>query len=207
MQGRNVLAAAPVTRAIVALCCLAYLATFVTGRYFELGISLVPARLTGHAIMPGALAAPLTLVSSLFLHADIGHLALNMLFFAFIGRAVEPLLGPARYGALYFVSGTAGGLAQVAAEPLSVVPVVGASGAIGGIFAAYAMIYGRRAGGGGELRRGLELAAFWIGLQLAVGYVFNGGNLGGIAIWAHVGGFLAGLALALPLVKDAIRSR
>lgn len=201
------LARAPVTRVLVLICMLVYLVGLAAGQYFEFAASLIPARLTGYATLNGAVPAPLTLVTSLFLHADIGHLGLNMVFFVFIGRVVEPLLGGGRFAALYFASGVAGGLAQVAAEPLSIVPVVGASGAVGGIFAAYAMIFGQRDGGQSELRRGLQLALFWIGLQLAIGYVFNAGNVGGIAIWAHVGGFLAGLVLALPLVKDAIRSR
>jgi membrane associated rhomboid family serine protease len=66
------------------------------------------------------------------------------------------------------------------------------------------MIFGR-SGGKGELMRALELAALWIGLQLATGFIFNTGAMGGIAIGTHIGGFIAGLLLGLPLARSAAR--
>ena len=197
------------TRAIIMACVLIHLAVALGGAEFEittsLGGGLIPARLSGAMVMDHALPAPVTLVSSIFLHGSWAHLGFNMLFLAWIGRFVEAVLGRWRYLLLFFVSGIVGGLAQVLLDPGSQIPVVGASGAISGVFAAHAMIFGR-AGGKGEFARALQLAALWIGLQVATGYVLNTGA-GGIAIGAHVGGFLAGLAVALPLARAAIARR
>ena len=197
------------TRAIVMACVLVHLAIFLGGPNFEtlmsIGGGLIPARLSGAAVFDRALPAPATLVSSIFLHASWAHLAFNMVFLFWIGRFTEILLGRWRYLLLFFVSGIVGGIVQVALDPGSTFPVVGASGAISGVFAAHAMIFGRT-GGRGELTRALQLAALWIGLQIVTGMLFNGDG-GGIAIGAHVGGFVTGLVLALPLARRAIAAR
>ncbi|MEE4349450.1 MAG: rhomboid family intramembrane serine protease [Pacificimonas sp.] len=197
------------TVAIAALCVLFWLAEFVFPQFIGIGMALIPARLTGYlTLVDPAVPAILTPLSMTFVHGGFSHLAFNMVFLLFVGRFVEPLLGTARYLALYFVSGIAGAMLEVALNPESIVPHVGASGAISGVFAAHAMIFGRRAGSQTERNRAFQLAGLWIGLQLLIGFVFNsGGDGGGIAIWAHVGGFLAGLILALPLARDAIASR
>lgn len=197
------------TRAIIIACVLIHLAVALGGPDFEMAMSLggglIPARLSGAMVYDHALPAPATLVSSIFLHGSWAHLAFNMLFLAWIGRFVEAVLGRWRYLLLFFVSGIVGGLAQVLLDPGSQIPVVGASGAISGVFAAHAMIFGRT-GGKGEFARALQLAALWVGLQVATGLVLNTG-VGGIAVGAHVGGFLAGLAVALPLARAAIARR
>ncbi len=199
---------APATTMLAAACVILWLADLVWPE-LGYGLSLIPARLTGQSYVPGfAAPAILTPITMQFVHAGIGHLFLNMVFLIFIGRFVEGLLGPGRFIALYLVSGIAGALLEVALSPSSPVPHVGASGAIAGVFAAYAMIFGRRADHASERSQALRLALVWIGLQLAIGFVFNsGGAGGGIAIWAHVGGFLAGLVLGVPLARDALRSR
>ncbi|MGB3723860.1 MAG: rhomboid family intramembrane serine protease [Pacificimonas sp.] len=199
---------APVTSALAALCVLVFLVDLVAPAIVGLNLALIPARLTGVAVLPGAtLPAIITPVTMQFVHAGIGHLFINMIFLIFIGRFVEGLLGGGRYLALYIVSGIAGALLETALTPDSLVLHVGASGAISGIFAAHIMIFGKR-GQQSNRNRGLQLAAVWIGLQLMTGLVFNsGGDGGGIAIWAHVGGFLTGLVLALPLARAAIASR
>ncbi len=197
------------TRAIIISCVLIHLAVSLGGPQFEMAISmgggLIPARLSGDLVFDHGLPAPATLISSMFLHGSWAHLGFNMLFLAWIGRFVEVVLGRWRYLLLFFVSGIAGGLVQVALDPGSPVPVVGASGAISGVFAAHAMIFGRT-GGKGEFARAMQLAALWIGLQIATGYILNTGD-GGIAIGAHVGGFVAGLIVALPLARAAIAKR
>ncbi len=173
-----------------------------------MNLSLIPARLTGAiSVADAVVPAILTPVTMQFVHAGIGHLFINMVMLLFVGRFVEGLLGSGRYLALYLVCGIAGALLETVITPESLVPHVGASGAISGIFAAHVMIFGNR-GDTSDRNRGLKLAAVWIGLQLMTGLVFNsGGAGGGIAIWAHVGGFLLGLVLALPLARDAISSR
>ena len=98
---------------------------------------------------------------------------------------------------------------QVAIGPGSVVPVIGASGAISAVFAAYALLFARTGEDpatflglhiSGETVRALRYAALWVGLQLLTAVAFNTPGQSGIAIWAHIGGFLAGLLLA-PLLK------
>ncbi|OWV33868.1 hypothetical protein B5C34_10605 [Pacificimonas flava] len=189
---------------------LFWLAEFLFPEFIGVGMALIPARLTGYlTLVDAAVPAILTPLSMTFVHGGFGHLALNMVFLVFVGRFVEPLLGTARFLTLYFVSAVAGAMLETALAPESVVPHVGASGAISGVFAAHAMIFGRRRGNQTERNRALQLAAVWIGLQLLIGFVFNSGadGTGGIAIWAHVGGFVAGLILALPLARAAIAAR
>lgn len=203
------------TRAILLLCVGLQLGALLMGPGFDQALTLsgglVPARLTGAVIgIPGALPGWATLVTHIFLHAGLVHLAMNMLFLAWIGRQVEWLIGPWRFLGLFLVGGIAGGLAQAAMTPASVLPVVGASGAISAVFATYALAFARdrhapaRLLGlaiSAETVRALRYAALWIGLQLLVGVAFNLPGTGGIAIWAHIGGFMAGLALGLPLVR------
>ncbi len=201
------MADANATRAIIIACVLVSLAALFSRTVdvaLMLGGGLIPARLTGHVEVVRGLPAVLTLLSSLFIHGGIGHLAFNMIFLGWIGRFVETILGARRFLVLYFVSGIVGGIIQVVFDPHSMVPVVGASGAISGIFAAYAMLFGK-SGGKGERVRALQLAGLWIALQLATGMILNGEAGVGIAIGAHIGGFAAGLVLALPLARGAKR--
>jgi len=168
-------------------------------------LSLIPARLT---LTPGAGA--ITLVTSQFLHAGLVHLLANMIFLWAIGRPVEWVIGTGRVVVLYLVTGVAGGLVQTLADPMSTIPVVGASGAISGLLAVYALLFSRsrvatRMLAGfrvpGQVLRVLWFAVAWIGIQLMVAMVFNTGSPGGVAVWAHIGGFLAGLVLAAPFTR------
>lgn len=163
----------------------------------------IPARLVGLQLF-GALPAWLTPLSATFIHAGLLHLGFNMLMLGFCGRYLEPSIGPGGVVALYLVGAYTAAAAQFAVSPGEVTPMIGASGAVSALFAAYALLYGERRG---RLRKGrigaavqiLWLAAAWIGLQLLVGLASFGG--GSIATAAHVGGFLAGLALAKPLLR------
>lgn len=207
--------AARVTRAILIACVGLQLLALVMGAAFDqrliLAAGLVPARLTGDVIgLEGALPAPLTLVTHMFLHGGLVHLAMNMVFLAWVGRQVEWLLGPARLLLLFLLGGIAGGLTQVLVTPTSVIPMVGASGAISAVFATYALLFaqpGERPGRflgiplSGETIRALRYAALWVGLQLLTAVAFNLPGTGGIAIWSHIGGFLTGLLFGLPYVR------
>lgn len=171
---------------------------------------LIPARLTGTIEMAAtAVPAPLTLVTSLFLHGGWIHLGLNLVFLLLVGRMVEWVAGPGKLLAIFLIGGISGGLLQVLATPDSGFPVIGASGAIAAVFAAYATLFARRRANArrvlgfnisSEFLTALWFAAVWIGLQLMTGVAFNGAG-GGIAIWAHIGGFVAGLVLAQPLLR------
>ena len=207
---------ARVTGAIIAVCVLVQVAATVGGEgltdTFAGHAALVPARVIGALpSQPGDVPAPLTLLTSLFLHAGWLHLFLNLSFLLWVGKHVEIAIGSSRFIMLYALAGIAGGLLQVAVGPHSVAPVVGASGAIAGIFGAYAVLFARSRA---EARRilgvqvsagvvtALWYAATWIGLQLLTAVAFNTGD-GGIAIWTHIGGFIVGLAFAQPFVRRA----
>jgi membrane associated rhomboid family serine protease len=202
------------TKAIVIVCALVELAALFAGAGFDralaLNAGLVPARLTGEVIgLPSALPAPLTLVTHMFLHGGLIHLVMNMVFLAWVGRSIEWVIGPVRLFLLFLLGGIAGGLVQVLATPASIIPVVGASGGVSAVFATYALVFARSDEApatvlgirlSGEVVRALRYAALWIGLQLLVAVAFNSGGGPGIAIWAHIGGFLAGLLFGLPWV-------
>jgi rhomboid family protein len=179
-----------------------------------LGAISAPARAAGHA---GSLWAPATLVSSMFLHAGWWHVGGNMLYLFIFGAAVESRLGWRRYLAFYLASGIVAGLAMVAMAPASRVPVIGASGAIAGVLGAYFIMYPR-----GRILTVIPLVlipvieipavAFlllWFAVQLYAG-VTEGGPAalaGGVAWWAHVGGFLFGMALGPLIARAAPRRR
>ncbi len=201
---------APVaTNAILIGCAVVQLLLSVLGPAAENDVvfraALIPARLSGLvASLPGSVPAPLTLVTWLFIHGGWLHLGMNVVFMLLVGRLVEWVLGPGRLIALYLIGGVAAGLAQVLADPMSVEPVVGASGAIAAVFGCYAVLFAKKRVADkhlgsvrvpGELLTALWFASAWIGLQLLTGAVMNKGG-GGIAIWAHIGGFIAGLLFA-----------
>ena len=202
------------TNAIVLACLAIQLIATLAGPTFlvELAVraGLMPARLTG-AVELGATAvpAPLTLVTSLFIHGGWLHLALNLLFLLLVGRMVEWVVGPAKLLLVFALGGLAGGLLQTVVTPDSTLPVIGASGAIAAVFACYATLFAKRRANprrvlgftvSSEFLTALWFAAVWIGLQLMTGAAFNGQG-GGIAIWAHIGGFVAGLIVAQPLSR------
>lgn len=148
----------------------------------------------------------LTPVTSVFLHAGLFHLAMNMLVLVVIGRVVEAALGAQRYLALYAAGIFGAAAAHYFIDPLSTVPVVGASGAISALLSAYFLLFSRRKPGAigpvpGMIVHMAWLAAAWIGINLLSQLAFAGSALG-IAIWAHIGGFMAGLLLAIPLARS-----
>ena len=206
---------AMVTRAILIACVAIQLLLWFAGPAFADRLifagGLIPARITGHVIgIEGPVPPLLTFLTHIFLHGGLVHLAMNMVFLVWVGRQVEWLLGPARLLLLFLAGGVAGGLAQVVVQPGSIVPVIGASGAISAVFATYALLFARsgerpaRILGvalSSETVRALRYAALWIGLQLLTAAAFNLPGSGGIAIWAHIGGFLFGLLFGLPYLR------
>ncbi|MFZ4381162.1 MAG: rhomboid family intramembrane serine protease [Sandarakinorhabdus sp.] len=166
-----------------------------------LNFGLIPLRLTlaldGNAALLPALAS---LVTHLFLHAGLLHLAMNMIMLVAMGNLLEPMSGARRLGLVYLAGGLASACAEWAFTPMSMVPTVGASGAISALIGAQAMLGGR--GNQGPLVRGLGLAAAWTAFQLLAGLVMNGPDFR-LAIAGHIGGFLAGLLLARTLVRPA----
>jgi membrane associated rhomboid family serine protease len=182
--------------------------------------AMVPAHVANLRLadQEGALAVLATLITSTFLHAGILHLAGNMLYLFIFGPAVEERFGTSRYVAFYFAAAIAAGLATVAMGPESPVPVIGASGAIAGVLGAYFVIYPR-----GRITTILPLLVawpmveipayfylmFWFAVQLCEGIVSGaqGPLVGGVAWWAHVGGFLFGIATGPLLIHNPIPKR
>lgn len=202
------------TNSLIGLCVAVQGALLIGGSSFGASViyayGLVPARMSAAiaGIAPPSSALP-TVLTHIFLHGGLIHLALNMVFLAWVGRYVEWVAGRVGLVSLFLTGGFVGGIAQILAAPQSPTPVIGASGAIACVFGAYAVMFAksrvqpRRILGvsvSGETLTALWYAASWIGLQLLVGIAFAepGGGLlgGGIAIWTHIGGFLTGLVLA-----------
>ncbi len=141
------------------------------------------------------ISPPLTLLTSLFLHGSFLHLFGNMLYLWIFGNNIEDFLGSFRYILFYFLSGLGASLVHIIFHPSSMIPMIGASGAIAGVLGAYFLLY--------PGARVLTLVFFWIlpvpaffilGLWF-VAQVMNIGIGGGVAWFAHVGGFLIGVAL------------
>ena len=146
----------------------------------------------------------LTPLTATLLHADFLHLLLNLVVLLLCGRAVENLLGPASLATLYLVGAYVSAAAHYFIHPLELVPAMGASGAVSAVLGAYALLFGRNKVKTANARLGLWLntawlIAAWVGLNLLVGLTVGSFD-GGIAVAAHIGGFLSGVALAYPLL-------
>ncbi len=168
--------------------------------------SLTPAHLT-QSPSPDSY---LTVFTSMFLHGGWMHIIGNMLYLWIFGRNVEDSVGHFKFIVFYLLCGVAAAAAQVAIAPDSTVPMIGASGAISGVLGAYLLLFPRA--------RvlvlfpiwifwrvfyvpALLLLAVWFAMQLLSGLVVLGADTGGgVAFWAHVGGFIAGMLL-IPIFK------
>jgi len=163
----------------------------------------IPARLSGLTVI-GALPIWLTPLSATLLHAGAIHIGFNLLMLFYCGREDEVALGPAGVIVLYVVGAYAAAAAQYLAGPHSPVPMIGASGAISALVGAYAMLYGQRRPSRypPAVARWLHiawLALAWIAVQLMLGLVSRTQAMP-IATAAHIGGFIAGLVLARPML-------
>jgi len=160
---------------------------------------------------------PGTLLSSMFMHGGWLHIIGNMWFLWVFGDNVEDAMGRIRYALFYLLSGLGAAAAQIATDPSSAVPMVGASGAIGGVMGAYARCYPRARIDTviflGIIVTKVQVPAmvmlgYWFLLQLLGGLpsIGGGGAGGGVAFWAHIGGFATGLALSYLLLPPAALS-
>ena len=184
------------------VCELGLIAGELTGRLapgtaFPMGEGLVCLTDPGRQIT--------NVFTSMFLHGSWMHLLGNMWFLWLFGNNIEDSMGRARFVVFYLVCGVAAALAQVLSSPGSVIPMVGASGAISGVMGAYLVLYPRVRVFAvipiGIIPISIALPAwtmliYWIGIQVFSGLttVFAE-ERGGVAFWAHVGGFVAGVVL------------
>jgi rhomboid family protein len=200
-----------VTYALIGMCIGAF--------FWQLGqddeavaysYGMVPAALFGYAELPHSLQVIppwATLFTSMFLHGGWLHLGGNMLFLWIFGNNIEDLLGRGRFLVLYLGSGLAAALAQALTDPTSTIPMVGASGAIAGVLGAYLITYPHA-----NVHVFLWiimvftivtvpawiLLGCWFAMQVFSGLEAGRGEPG-VAFWAHIGGFVAGVVLYLML--------
>ena len=163
-----------------------------------------------YAVIPARISqgeSMISLISSQFLHAGLMHIAGNMLFLWIFGDNLEDRMGHIPFLIFYLASGVGAALFQVATEPDSPVPMIGASGAIAGVMGGYMLLFPRAQ---------IDILLFliiiirvfpipawvilglWFGIQL-VGGVGSDPTGGGVAYWAHAGGFIAGLVFSTPI--------
>jgi membrane associated rhomboid family serine protease len=173
---------------------------------------VIPAAFTGHARVPGPLPLPARLLTNLVLHGGWLHLIGNMWFLWIFGDNVEDAMGHGPFLLFYLACGVAANLAHIAANPLSREPTIGASGAIAGVLGAYLVLFPRA-----RVLCLVPLWVFlqflwvpallflplWVGMQLASGLLALGTDTaGGVAWWAHVGGFFTGVVLARAFARS-----
>lgn len=148
------------------------------------------------------------LITHMFLHAGVMHIAGNMLFLWIFGDNLEDMLGHVRFLMFYLATGIAAALLQYATDPGSPVPMVGASGAIAGVMGGYLLLFPKAKVDVlfiiVIIFKIIPIPAWvallvWFGLQLFNGVASFGADGGGVAHWAHAGGFIAGFALIAPL--------
>lgn len=202
---------------VIGFCALVFLyQAGLDGRAvqaFVLGYGAIPAVIFGDAQLAPEIAtvpAWTTLLTSMFLHGGLMHLAGNMLFLWVLGDNVEDALGHRRYVLFYAACGVAAALAHGLADPASRVPMVGASGAISGVIGGYLILHPRAPIKTLVWLFIIELPAWlvlgiWAAFQFLSALGSAGGVGGGVAWWAHVGGFLTGLLLIIPMRRKQVR--
>jgi membrane associated rhomboid family serine protease len=182
---------------------------------FVLEFGLVPCRLTGHCMVPEGFPPPaVSMLTSMFIHGGVLHIAGNMLYLWIFGNNVEDTLGHIRFLLFYLASGVGAALWQTAFGPGSAVPMIGASGAISGVLGAYLLLFPRAniltlvvLGFFIRLIRvpAVIVLGLWFAVQFLNGLVTwsasGAGEAagGGVAWFAHIGGFLVGMALLYAL--------
>ncbi len=176
-------------------------------REITYGIDIIgtqPTRTETRTVWAVHQAAPLgvylNFLSSMFMHGDFMHLFGNMLFLWIFGDNIENLLGHIRFAIFYIVCGIAAALAQILMGPGSIIPMLGASGAISGILGGYMLLFPKNFVRVIVFRFMVQTVpayialGIWIGYQILLGYLTPSGS-GGVAYAAHIGGFIAGIAL------------
>ncbi|GGF54516.1 rhomboid family intramembrane serine protease [Paracoccus acridae] len=191
-----------ITYGLIAANIILYLSTLpmvAGGEWLWVRLALYPLAVVNGELLWG-------LVTHMFLHGGIMHLVGNLLFLYIFGDNLEEQLGRLGFLVFYLLAGLVAATAQIAADPFSTIPMVGASGAIAGVMGGYLLLFPRA--------KVDILAIFiiffkvftlpawivlgvWLAIQVFGGYTTPTAG-GGVAYWAHAGGFLAGVVLALP---------
>ena len=202
-----------VTYFLIAICVLIFLIqigsqSYKTGQLFY-SYGLIPSVLMGHNQLPMdlyAVPAFVTIFSSMFMHGGFMHLIGNMLYMWIFADNIEDNLGPKNFIIFYLISGIGAAMAQVLMDTSSQIPMVGASGAIGGVLGAYLINHSKAKvlvlipfGFFSQLIkiRALYVLGFWFVLQFINSSMMYSEGEGGVAYAAHIGGFVTGMILIL----------
>jgi membrane associated rhomboid family serine protease len=214
-----------VNLAIIAINVLVFVLLQLPSDAFTMGFSVIPKEITTGTDIVGPVSVPvpdgtvtieqapgpspiwLTLFTSMFMHGGWAHIGGNLLFLFVFGDNVERALGHIKYLVFYLVCGVIAAYAQILTNPESIIPSLGASGAISGALAGYLVFFPRnRVKVLVGMRYVTEVPALMmIGLWALIQFVSGVGSIavseqtGGVAYWAHIGGFVAGLVLAFLL--------
>ena len=173
-----------------------------------LGLGMIPANVTGQAPLPPQLhlvPALFTLITYAFLHGGVMHLAGNMVYLWVFGDNIEDSMGHKRYLLFFALCAALAALTHLLIDPSSRTPTIGASGAVSGVLGAYLVLFPRA-------RVVIPIIFFpvylpaWLLLILWFGFqVFSAfGEGGGVAWWAHIGGFVAGALLIVPFRRKTV---
>jgi membrane associated rhomboid family serine protease len=207
-----------VTYALIAINVIVWLIELSLGERFINGYSTVPFEIThgkdlvgiqtiqagGESVPIHLYAGPtpiyLTLISSMFMHASWLHIGGNMLYLWIFGDNIEDRIGSGKFLAFYLLCGLAASAADIMFKTDSVIPSLGASGAIAGVLGAYLVLFPTRKVRVLLARQVVNMPAFivlglWIALQVFSQISVVGGQGGGVAYMAHIGGFIAGIVL------------
>ena len=189
-----------VTYTVLGLNCLAFVLQNMGGTQFTTAFAIIPKMASvdfGFYII--------TLFTSMILHGGLMHLGGNMLYLWIFADNVEGILGHTKFAVFYLTCGVAAGILQTVIDPMSTIPIVGASGAIAGVLGAYMITFPRA-----RVHTliflfiyftriripAVYVLGFWFLVQLSSGLAMLGiDTTGGVAWFAHIGGFLAGIAL------------
>lgn len=198
-----------VTLLLIAVNTYVFLKVFLFSPYggqrYILYYGLIPCSLTETCLVSGRAFSPeVTLLTSMFVHAGFFHFAGNMLYLWIFGNNIEDAVGKVRFVAFYLVCGLAAASAQILMGPNSRIPMVGASGAISGVLGAYLLLFPHARVltliplgifvHMAEIRAVFVLG-FWFVIQLLNGFLTFNYEGGGVAWFAHIGGFAAGFLL------------
>jgi membrane associated rhomboid family serine protease len=205
------------TVAFIAACVLVFLYQLSLppkeAQRFVFAFGAIPAVLFGLKELPPeivAIPAPATVLTSMFMHGGWMHLIGNMLFLWVLGDNIEDALGHVRYVVFYLLSGIAAAMTHAGMDPNSTVPMIGASGAISGVIGAYLVLHPKAPIKTLVIRFIVYLPAYvvlglWIVFQFVNAYMAGAaGASGGVAWWAHIGGFVAGAILIVPMRQKGV---
>jgi membrane associated rhomboid family serine protease len=207
-----------VTYALIAINVIVWLLELSGGERFINGYSAIPFEIThgtdlvgtqsivvgGQTIAvpmyPGPTPIYLTLLTSMFMHASWAHILGNMLYLWIFGDNIEDRLGHAKFLVFYLICGFAASAAQIVFQADSIIPSLGASGAIAGVLGAYLIVFPKKNVRVLFARSVVNMPAFivlgmWIALQIFAQVGVSGGQSSGVAYLAHIGGFTAGVLL------------